>query len=87
VRATLHRALEIVSKDLYSRETHFVLELVQNADDNRYAPGVSPELTFTLMPECVTVRNNEVGFSADNVRALCTVGDSTKAQNGTCQWA
>lgn len=80
MRATLHRALEIVSKDLYSRETHFVFELVQNADDNRYAAGVTPEVTFSLTPERIIVTNNEVGFSPDNVRALCTVGDSTKAR-------
>lgn len=79
MRATLHRALEIVSKDLYSRETHFVLELVQNADDNRYAPGVTPEVTFSLTPERIIVTNNEAGFTPENVRALCTVGDSTKA--------
>lgn len=30
----LDRALEKLSADLYSKETHFILELVQNADDN-----------------------------------------------------
>jgi len=32
----LGRSLERLSKDLYSKDTHFVLELVQNADDNSY---------------------------------------------------
>jgi len=32
----LGRSLERLSKDLYSRDTHFVLELIQNADDNNY---------------------------------------------------
>ena len=32
----LGRSLERLSKDLYSKDTHFVLELVQNADDNPY---------------------------------------------------
>ena len=32
----LGRSLERLSKDLYSKDTHFVLELVQNADDNAY---------------------------------------------------
>jgi len=33
----LGRSLERLSKDLYSKDTHFVLELVQNADDNAYS--------------------------------------------------
>lgn len=32
----LGRSLERLSKDLYSKDTHFVLELIQNADDNEY---------------------------------------------------
>ncbi len=34
----LGRSLYRLSKDLYSKDTHFVLELIQNADDNDY-PG------------------------------------------------
>lgn len=33
----LGRSLERLSKDLYSKDTHFVLELIQNADDNEYS--------------------------------------------------
>lgn len=33
----LGRSLERLSKDLYSKDTHFVLELIQNADDNDYS--------------------------------------------------
>jgi len=36
----LGRSLERLSKDLYSKDTHFVLELVQNADDNAYSPDM-----------------------------------------------
>ena len=36
----LGRSLERLSKDLYSKDTHFVLELVQNADDNAYPPAM-----------------------------------------------
>jgi len=36
----LGRSLERLSKDLYSKDTHFVLELVQNADDNPYTPDM-----------------------------------------------
>ncbi|KAI7622914.1 hypothetical protein KC319_g18207, partial [Hortaea werneckii] len=32
----LEKALRILSEELYAKPTHFVLELIQNADDNRY---------------------------------------------------
>ena len=35
-RERLGRSLRRLAADLYSRDTHFVLELVQNADDNAY---------------------------------------------------
>ena len=63
------RGLQRLSKELYSKDTHFVLELIQNADDNSY--DVS----------CVYVLNNEVGFTESNVRAICDVGKSTKGSH------
>ena len=79
------RGLQRLSKELYSKDTHFVLELIQNADDNSYheslfsdgCDGV-PSLKFVIGPTSVTVLNNEVGFSEKNVRAICDVGRSTK---------
>ncbi|DBA85049.1 TPA: hypothetical protein ACH3X2_005780 [Trebouxia sp. C0005] len=72
------RALQRLSQELYSKDTHFVLELVQNADDNSYPAGVLPALEFILQDTGITVLNNEVGFSESNIRALCDVGRTTK---------
>jgi hypothetical protein len=80
MRLNLNNALKTLSEDLYSKETHFVLELVQNADDNEYAPGVDPEISFHLSSSRLLVYNNEVGFTEANVAALCKVGQSTKAK-------
>lgn len=80
VRAKLHRALRLLSEELYSRETHFVLELVQNADDNHYSPVDIPAVSFELSSDRLEITNNEMGFAAENVRALCDVGNSTKAK-------
>lgn len=80
VRAKLHRALRLLSEELYSRETHFVLELVQNADDNQYSPLEVPAVSFELTSDRLEITNNEMGFAAENVRALCDVGNSTKAK-------
>lgn len=70
-----------MSEELYSKSTHFVLELVQNADDNKYAEGVTPTLSLLLDPDKLTVWCNEVGFNAQNVRAICSIGKSTKTSN------
>lgn len=71
-----------LSSELYSRDTHFVLELVQNADDNSYpeyeSVAVFPSLVFVLEKDKIVVLNNEVGFMEKNIRALCDVGKSTK---------
>eukprot|EP00659_Diplonema_papillatum_P009397 gene9397-14574_t len=74
----LGRAIERLASDLYSSDVHFVLELIQNADDNKYPSGALPTLRFDLGRRSVVVSNNEVGFSAKNIRALCDVGSSTK---------
>lgn len=41
-RARLRRAMERLAADLYSRQTHLLLELLQNADDCSYAAKVRP---------------------------------------------
>ncbi|WOL09515.1 hypothetical protein Cni_G18268 [Canna indica] len=76
--ARLGRALHCLSQELYSQDSHLLLELVQNADDNAYSHGVEPTLLFILQDSGIVVLNNEVGFSADNIRALCDIGNSTK---------
>ncbi|PKU87467.1 uncharacterized protein LOC110097136 [Dendrobium catenatum] len=76
--ARLGRALNCLSQELYSQDSHFILELIQNADDNSYPENVEPTLVFILQENGVIVLNNEVGFSAQNMRALCDVGNSTK---------
>ncbi|KAI0489261.1 hypothetical protein KFK09_029103 [Dendrobium nobile] len=80
--ARLGRALHCLSQELYSQDSHFILELVQNADDNIYTGNVEPELVFILHETGIVVLNNELGFSAENIRALCDVGNSTKKGSG-----
>ena len=77
------RSLHRLSKELYSRDSHFVLELIQNADDNSYdvnyfSLNETPTVAFILEQNQITILNNEVGFSEANIRAVCDVGKSTK---------
>ncbi|KAF0691485.1 Aste57867_17311 [Aphanomyces stellatus] len=74
----LERALQRLSAELYSTSTHFVLELLQNADDNEYGPSIAPCAEFVVEKEAISFHCNERGFQAAHVRALCDVGASTK---------
>jgi len=73
----LARSLRLLSTELYSKDSHFILELVQNADDNDYLISC-PSLKFEIAADNLVVLNNEVGFAPKNIRALCDVGKSTK---------
>ena len=77
------RAIERLSSELYTRDSHFFLELLQNADDNRYpsAPGFCPTLELEFTPATLIVRNNELGFSERDVRAICDIANSTKSSS------
>ncbi|CAH0521428.1 unnamed protein product [Peronospora belbahrii] len=76
----LERALKRLSDELYSESTHFVLELLQNADDNAYDDDVVPLGDFSLtVDKNIVFYNNERGFSPENIQAICDVGASTKA--------
>jgi len=68
-----------IAADLYKDSSHFLLELIQNADDNTYPQGETPQVTFywdrsgLLFFAC-----NEVGFSKADLSALCSANRSTK---------
>ena len=74
--------LRSVVDNLYSKETRFLYELIQNAEDNSYLgaikTGEKPFLTFKVYPDKITIDSNEDGFSESNIRAICSVGRSTK---------
>ncbi|KAG6355128.1 hypothetical protein INS49_004209 [Diaporthe citri] len=68
-----------ISTELYDTSTHFLLEFLQNADDNDYDPAVVPRLQFTYASGFLRVDCNEVGFNASNVEAICNIRSSTKS--------
>ncbi|KAF1839660.1 hypothetical protein BDW02DRAFT_486530, partial [Decorospora gaudefroyi] len=67
-----------LSSQLYEKSTHFLLELIQNADDNTYNTP-TPTLSFSYAPGSLRIDCNEVGFTADNVEAICAINQSTKS--------
>lgn len=78
MRKMLAGSVERLAADLYATSTHFIMELIQNADDNDYAREVNPYIQFILRPGYLIVCNNEQGFEEKHVRAICAVNQSTK---------
>jgi hypothetical protein len=60
---------------------HFVLELIQNADDNIYANLIKPSLIFLIEKDKITLFNNELGFKQTHINAICDVKASTKSNH------
>lgn len=83
----LRKSIEHLSEGLYGKDVHFILELIQNAEDNPYTV-MSPELEFLILEDdptntpgsdgCLCLFNNEDGFNEDNVESICGIGQSTK---------
>ncbi|KAH0289799.1 hypothetical protein M436DRAFT_84811 [Aureobasidium namibiae CBS 147.97] len=71
--------LKLLSAQLYSEPSHFLFELIQNADDNTYADDAQPEATIAYRSDGLLLFGcNEQGFSKANVSAICDINQSTK---------
>ncbi len=89
VKDSLNNSVQALAKDLYSKDTHFIFELIQNAEDNTYRND-TPSLSFKLVRRDPTntpaasgaliIQNNEMGFEPENVDAICAVGRTTKSK-------
>lgn len=79
----LTRAISELATNIYKKDSHFVMELIQNADDNNYRKGVIPTLQSSQSDKRIIFKNNEIGFTANNVDSICDISKSTKsAKNG-----
>lgn len=81
VRDQLGRSIRTIARDLYTSDSRFVFELIQNAEDNSYARAYNetPFIKFTLRPGKIIVENNEDGFAEENVESICKINHSSKA--------
>ena len=59
---------------LYSERTHFIFELIQNAED-----AGATELAFELFEDRLELRHDGRPFTEADVRGVCGVGKSAKA--------
>jgi hypothetical protein len=63
---------------LYSERTHFIFELIQNAED-----AGATELAFELFQDRLELRHDGRPFTEADVRGVCGVGQSDKAADLT----
>ncbi|KAJ5189913.1 hypothetical protein N7472_008927 [Penicillium cf. griseofulvum] len=72
-----------LAKHIYSSNARFVFELLQNADDNQFGRALArnelPFIAFHAFSDRIVVECNEDGFTKENLSAICSVGESTKA--------
>ena len=92
LKSSSNNSIRTLADDLYNKHTHFIFELIQNAEDNAYdnqnayPPYISFRLTKTDPTDsagsdgALIIQNNEIGFNRDNVDAICAVGVTTKVK-------
>ncbi len=66
--------------ELYTERTHFVFELLQNAED-----AGATRILFTLFEDRLEVAHDGRPFNEKDVRSICGVGEGTKARNNLTQ--
>jgi hypothetical protein len=74
--------------DRYTERTHFIFELLQNAEDAlRWRAEAEPgnpfprSVIFRLFPDHLEVTHSGLPFTDDHVRAICSIKRGTKAKN------
>ncbi|HVZ19272.1 MAG TPA: hypothetical protein VG897_19285, partial [Terriglobales bacterium] len=73
----LERAVSLLV-GLYTERAHFILELLQNAEDAR-----ATRVRFDLKPDRLEVWHDGRLFDEDDVRGVCGVGEGTKLNDLT----
>lgn len=76
--------LSTVSENVFSRSAHFILELLQNAEDAGIGLAAGHgEIEFRISPDRVKVIHNGAPFKEENVDAICGVRSCKKPEQGT----
>ncbi|KAK4235771.1 Sacsin [Achaetomium macrosporum] len=77
----LHKCLILFGRP-NTTPTRFLYELLQNADDNKYHDRARPILTITYTDNAngktLRIDSNEIGFSAEDIEAICSVANGQK---------
>lgn len=70
--------LALLVRDLYSYRTHFIFELLQNAED-----AGACKVKFSVFHDRLELVHNGSAFTAEDVRGVCGIGEGQKADDLT----
>ncbi|KAG5790348.1 hypothetical protein H9Q69_010597 [Fusarium xylarioides] len=75
-------SIKVLARNIYGSGARFVFELLQNAEDNSFRKANDmndpPFISFQIRPKHIVVECNEDGFTSLDLKAICSVGESTK---------
>lgn len=74
-------ACDIISKDIYTDNTRFIYELLQNADDASNKNGVL-DFRVDCVGDYLIVSHCGKAFTKDDIESICSIGDGTKIGDG-----
>jgi len=79
-RSTLENEFDFspILSGLYSDSSHFIYEILQNAEDAK-----ATTITFNLLEDKLEITHNGVPFTFKNVESITSIGKSTKAEDIT----
>ena len=77
----VNNLLLYLAEDIYKLDNHYIFELLQNADDNKYQANAIPSIEFNIESSRLIVINNEIGFTEENINSICDAGSSSKKIN------
>lgn len=72
----LSKAIKLLSEKIYNDDIHFVLELIQNAEDEG-----SQEIIIYVDSNQVVVSNDGKPFDKNDLEAICSIGGGRKKEN------
>ncbi|KAF4434928.1 hypothetical protein FACUT_7588 [Fusarium acutatum] len=71
-----------LARNIYGSGARVVFELLQDAKDNSFRKADDkndpPFISFQIQPKHIVVECNEDGFTSLDLKAICSVGESTK---------
>jgi len=65
---------------LYKSDSHFIKEILQNFDENKYL-NRSPSCSIYVQENFLIFSNNEIGFTREDILNFCSFGKSRKKEN------
>jgi len=79
----LGRSLSIISEMVFVRTAHFIMELIQNAEDALIDADYPGEMEIIVSDKRVKVTHNGKPFVREDVDAICGVRSTKKPKRGT----